>query len=214
MDSLKTFVVSGAALALASVLGHGNAVAADAKTCKVMGKEVVWKSDEPCPQNVIATLKTLRIERLEPKLDSAGKPVLDPKTGKPEMVKAYDTFTTIAGLLERLDRSKHPTHTVFAPPDRAFEAQKISLDQGTEEKKKAVWKLAATHCIDEPMDAAWFGSSNGQIWTMAGSWSEGGKPLRYNLLGDNRTVHDAQITKMDVKASDGVIHVVDKVLTN
>jgi len=109
-----------------------------------------------------------------------------------------------AGLTEELS-GKGP-YTVFAPTDKAFAA----LPKGTVQKllkpenREILKKILTYHVVSGEV-----GSSTlkpGQVKTVEGS------SVRVKVSGSNVMVNDARVTSPDIKASNGVIHVIDKVI--
>jgi uncharacterized surface protein with fasciclin (FAS1) repeats len=111
-----------------------------------------------------------------------------------------------AGLTEAL--SAQGPFTVFAPTDAAFAA----LPKGTVEKllkpenKEKLVKLLAYHVIPGAVTSSQLKS--GEVPTAEGS--------SINVKVDNTnnavTINDAKVIGSDVKASNGIIHAVDKVI--
>jgi uncharacterized surface protein with fasciclin (FAS1) repeats len=124
--------------------------------------------------------------------------------------KSAGTFST---LLNALDAG-HKTNmlqgtgpfTVFAPSDEAFS----KLPAGTlddllkPENKKKLAALLAYHVLEGKVMAA-------DVKTMMAKTANGAK-LDIKVTGDVVMVNDAKVVKADVKASNGVIHVIDSVL--
>jgi uncharacterized surface protein with fasciclin (FAS1) repeats len=109
-----------------------------------------------------------------------------------------------AGLIEKF-QGKGP-FTVFAPSDKAFAA----LPKGTVEdllKPANQAKLAgilANHVVPGKIMAA-------DVKTMKAT-NVGGQDLDIEVAGGGVTVGGAKVIKADLAASNGVIHVIDKVL--
>ncbi len=110
-----------------------------------------------------------------------------------------------AGLVETL--TGEGPYTVFAPTDDAFAA----LPEGTvddllkEENKDKLTSILTYHVVP------------GSV--MSGDLSDGmeaetveGSNLAVSIDGDTVMVGDATVTSADIKASNGVIHVIDGVL--
>jgi uncharacterized surface protein with fasciclin (FAS1) repeats len=91
--------------------------------------------------------------------------------------------------------------TVFAPTDAAFAAASVDMND-----KAAVQQLLVYHIINAKVDEAKIKGSKGPIPSAAG------KPLYVDGSGSPYKVNDATILQ-DVNVSNGVIHVVDKVLS-
>lgn len=108
-----------------------------------------------------------------------------------------------AGLVETL--SGPGPFTVFAPTDAAFAA----LPAGTLERlladKTALTKVLTYHVVSgEVLSSALPG--------IPSAASVQGSPLTFTVSGGEAHVNRVRITTADVKASNGVIHVIDAVL--
>ena len=121
-----------------------------------------------------------------------------------ESAKTLAAAVTVAGLVETL-KGAGP-FTVFAPTDAAFSAIQKDVDNLLKPENKA--KLAdilTYHVVSGNAMAA--DLEDGQELTTV----QGGK-LKVAIKGDKVMIGDAQVTLADVAASNGVVHVIDKVL--
>jgi uncharacterized surface protein with fasciclin (FAS1) repeats len=124
--------------------------------------------------------------------------------------KAAGSFKTLTAALEAAGKTKmlqgDGPFTVFAPTDEAFEA----LPKGTvenllkPENKEKLGKVLAYHVIEGKVMAA-------DVKTMKAK-SANGAELNVKAEGGKVMINDAKVVKADVAASNGVIHVIDKVL--
>jgi len=127
---------------------------------------------------------------------------------------AADTFTTLVAALQATeldsvlaDESK--TYTVFAPTDSAFEklgADTISALLGDTTQLK---DILLYHVVPE------LAVSSDAAKDLAGSMVEmaNGDKIAVSLDGDKLFINTSEVVVTDVKASNGVIHVIDTVLT-
>ena len=124
--------------------------------------------------------------------------------------KSTGTFNTLVAALDAADKTsmlkeKSP-YTVFAPTDEAFE----KLPAGTvenllkPENKAKLGKILAYHVMKGAVMAK-------DVKTMKAP-TVNGADLDVKVNGNNVMVNDAKVVKADVKASNGVIHVIDTVL--
>lgn len=124
--------------------------------------------------------------------------------------KSTGTFNTLVAALDAADKTsmlkeKGP-YTVFAPTDQAFE----KLPAGTvenllkPENKAKLGKILAYHVMKGSVMAK-------DVKTMKAPTANGAD-LDIKVKGDTVMVNDAKVVKADVKASNGVIHVIDSVL--
>lgn len=129
-----------------------------------------------------------------------------------ELASTNASFKTLtkavqaAGLTETLS-GKGP-YTVFAPTDQAFAA----LPQGTvenllkPENKEQLVKLLTYHVIPGEVTSSQI--APGEVKTVEGT------PVKIEVdkSSSEVNVNNAKVTQPDIKASNGVIHVVDKVI--
>ena len=110
---------------------------------------------------------------------------------------------TAAGLVETL-KGKGP-FTVFAPTDEAF----AKLPAGTIEKlladKKALTEVLTYHVVAGRVTAA-------DVSKLSSAKTVQGQDVSVRVTGGKVTINDANVVKADVAASNGVIHVIDKVI--
>jgi uncharacterized surface protein with fasciclin (FAS1) repeats len=109
-----------------------------------------------------------------------------------------------AGLAETL--SGTGPFTVFAPTDAAFAAlPKGTLDTLLKpENKNKLRQVLTYHVVQGSVLST--AIKPGRVNTIQGS------PVTLAVSGKNVTVNNAKVTAADVKASNGVIHVIDKVI--
>ncbi|MDX2240645.1 MAG: fasciclin domain-containing protein [Leptolyngbyaceae cyanobacterium bins.302] len=109
-----------------------------------------------------------------------------------------------AGLTEVL-AGKGP-FTVFAPTDEAFAALPPGALQALlKPENKAILRQILTYHV-VPGSVTSTAIKPGQVTTVEG------KPVTLSTSGDRITVNNATVTSADIKASNGVIHVIDKVI--
>lgn len=118
--------------------------------------------------------------------------------------KTLAAAVTAAGLVETL-QGEGP-FTVFAPTDAAFADIQSEVDKLLKpENKSKLSKILTYHVVSGKTMAA--DLQDGQELTTA----EGSK-LHVSVKGGKVTIGGANVTGADIKASNGVIHVIDKVL--
>jgi len=124
--------------------------------------------------------------------------------------KSAGTFKTLVAALDAAGKTsmlqeKGP-YTVFAPTDEAFAA----LPKGTvenllkPENKAQLGALLAYHVVSGEVLAA--NMKTGKVATANGA------DLNVKVENGKVMINDATVVKADVKASNGVIHVINKVL--
>ncbi len=108
------------------------------------------------------------------------------------------------GLVETL-QGEGP-FTVFAPTDAAFEAAGIDLaDYDTDEENATLRDILLYHVYSGAVDSG--NVSDGMVATMVN-----GDNATFTVTNDTVIIGDANVTDPDVFASNGIIHVIDKVL--
>lgn len=111
---------------------------------------------------------------------------------------------TAAGLVETLKGSG--PFTVFAPTDEAFES--LPADTLTDllkpENKAKLANILKYHVVSGKVMSS--DIQPGNVPTVAG------ESITIQMKGDKVTVNEANVTKADIAADNGVIHVIDKVL--
>lgn len=118
--------------------------------------------------------------------------------------KTLAAAVTAAGLVETL-QSEGP-FTVFAPTDAAFADIQSSVDSLLQpENKEELAKVLTYHVVAGKAHAA--DLSDGQELTTV----QGGK-LHVSIKDGVVTIGGATVAAADIEASNGVIHVIDKVL--
>jgi uncharacterized surface protein with fasciclin (FAS1) repeats len=121
-----------------------------------------------------------------------------------ESAKTLAAAVTAAGLVQTL-QGKGP-FTVFAPTDAAFASIQKDVDGLLKPENKAtLTKVLTYHVVSGKTMAA--DLKDGQSLTTV----EGGK-LMVSVKNGKVMVGGANVTTADVAASNGVVHVIDKVL--
>jgi uncharacterized surface protein with fasciclin (FAS1) repeats len=100
--------------------------------------------------------------------------------------------------------------TVFAPTDEAFASALTTLGITKEAlfaDKAKLTKILTYHVVSGKVMAA-------DVLTMDGKDvpTVAGPPVKVKIDGSTVMINDAKVTKADIEASNGVIHVIDKVL--
>ncbi|MCC6437864.1 MAG: fasciclin domain-containing protein [Acidimicrobiales bacterium] len=123
----------------------------------------------------------------------------------------FETLVAAVTAADLVDTLSGPgPFTVFAPTDEAFAAALTSLDLTAEEllaDKDQLTKILTYHVIAGEVPSS-------QVVTMDGKKAAtvNGAEVTISVDGDKVMVNDANVTAVDVEASNGVIHVIDKVL--
>ena len=121
---------------------------------------------------------------------------------------AHDTLVDAviqAGLLETLQGDG--PFTVFAPTDAAFEAAGVDLSTfTTDEDNQTLANILTYHVVAGSVTAA-------DVTDGMTAATVNGANLSFSVADGVVTVNNAKVTTADVMASNGVIHVIDAVLT-
>jgi uncharacterized surface protein with fasciclin (FAS1) repeats len=126
-----------------------------------------------------------------------------------ETAKAAGSFNTLAAAIEAAGLTEtlkgEGPFTVFAPTDEAFaKLPKGTLESLLQDKEKLA-TILKYHVV-----AGEVSSSQAMKLTEANTVAE--KPLEISKSGKKLMVGKATVTKADIVASNGVIHVIDEVL--
>ena len=140
---------------------------------------------------------------------ASASPATAPKSNIVETAVAAGNFTTLvslvkqAGLAETLSASG--PYTVFAPTDAAFKKvpKKTLKALG---KDKAKLKAVLLYHVAEGKLAAKRVVKRNSIKTLNGA------RLRVRVTGDNVFVNKSKVVTPDVRASNGIIHAINRVL--
>ena len=117
--------------------------------------------------------------------------------------KTLARLLTKAGLVGALE--KPGPYTVFAPTDAAFaKVPKKTLD-GLLVNKAKLKAVLLYHVVPGKVTAA-------DVTKLSSAKTLGGKSVRIRVAGSNVFVNTAKVTTPDVMATNGVIHVVNRVL--
>ena len=122
---------------------------------------------------------------------------------------AAGNFTTLTKLLKRaglVSALRQPgPFTVFAPTDAAFaKVPKGKLNALLKNRKK-LRSVLLYHVVAQKLTAA-------DVTSRKRAKTLNGKQVRFRVRGGNVYVNGARVTTADVGASNGVIHVINRVL--
>lgn len=127
-----------------------------------------------------------------------------------EVASANDSFKTLVAAIKAAELAEtlsgEGPFTVFAPTEEAFAA----LPAGTvdtllkPENKDKLVKILTYHVV--PAKAVSTDLESGDVSTVAGA------PVKVTVESGAVTVNNANVVQADVMGSNGVIHVIDKVL--
>jgi uncharacterized surface protein with fasciclin (FAS1) repeats len=122
---------------------------------------------------------------------------------------AAGQFNTLAKLLTRaglVDALQQPgPFTVFAPTDAAFKKMPKRTLNALLRNKAKLKAVLLYHVVSGKVTAA-------NVVKLASAKTLSGKPVRIRVAGSNVLVNSSKVTAADVMASNGVIHVINRVL--
>ena len=152
---------------------------------------------------VAALAVAIPMATADPARPVAKKPNIVQVASKSGQFKTLVALVKKAGLAGTLS-SKGP-FTVFAPTDAAFKkVPKATLDALAKDKKK-LKAVLLYHVVKGRVPAS-------KVVTLDSAKTLNGKSVAIEVKDGMVYVNDAQVTKADVKARNGIIHVVNEVL--
>lgn len=236
MPNKLTFVsvVGAFAIGLSALMVAGGAAAQDQKTCMITGVERNVADDATCPFNVRTTLRNLEFTRVVERIDPETEELA--LVEEVDSFDIFVRLADLAGFTGYLNGTETPpklrgpgikegTFTIFVPSDEAFNelpegvlASLMDRSQLTDEKRaesmERLRHFVAAHILTVPLTKRDFRNSQMRKMTLLDPGSpmiyldglNGGLQIRRTLpSGANRYI---RITKLDIEAANGVIHVI------
>ncbi|HEY5662159.1 MAG TPA: fasciclin domain-containing protein [Gaiellaceae bacterium] len=120
-----------------------------------------------------------------------------------EQFKTLTKLLSRAGLVSTLQQPG--PYTVFAPTDAAFKKVPKSTLKMLLHNRAKLKAVLLYHVVSGNVTAA-------DVVKLNSAKTLNGKSVRIRTAGTNVFVNSAKVTKPDVKASNGVIHVINRVL--
>ena len=118
-------------------------------------------------------------------------------------------FNTLVAALDAADLvetlSGDGTFTVFAPTDEAFAALPEGVLDGLLADTEALTQVLLYHVVGDVVKAE-------TVVTLDAADTLQGSAVSIEVVDGNVFVNESQVTSTDIEASNGVIHVIDKVL--
>jgi uncharacterized surface protein with fasciclin (FAS1) repeats len=128
-----------------------------------------------------------------------------------ETLKANGQFKTLVKALEATNMTgvlkTNRNLTLFAPTDAAFAAMPAGEFDRLMKDPAALQKLLTYHLVNASVDSGKIKGAKGGVGTVAGG------ELMVDGSGETLKAGSATIVQADVRLTNGVIHVIDKVLT-
>lgn len=125
--------------------------------------------------------------------------------GSSAELSTFNKLVATAGLGDVLIGS-NPV-TVFAPSDEAFKAVPAATLDKLAKDPAALKSLLQHHILPGSVKSGAIQAGSAPVATLAGT------KLAVSKAGDFVTVEDALVVKADLAAGNGVVHVIDRVLT-
>jgi uncharacterized surface protein with fasciclin (FAS1) repeats len=126
-----------------------------------------------------------------------------------ETATAAGQFTTLTKLLKRADLvgalQQPGPYTVFAPTDKAFAKVPKRKLRALARNKAKLKSVLLYHVVAKKLPAA-------KVLERKRAKTLNGKRVRFRVRGGDVFVNRAKVTTADVMASNGVIHVINRVL--
>ena len=127
-----------------------------------------------------------------------------------ETLKADGKFTTLVKALDAANMTSvlktNSNLTLFAPTDAAFAALPAGELDKLMKDPAALQKLLTYHVVNANVDSTKIKGAKGGVKTVAGT------ELMLDGSGETAMANNASIVQADIRASNGTVHVVDKVL--
>lgn len=117
--------------------------------------------------------------------------------------KTLATALTEAGLIETL-KGKGP-FTVFAPTDEAFAKLPAGTVEGLLKDKEALKKVLLYHVVSGNVTSS-------DVVKLSSAKTVEGSEIKIKTKDGKVMINDATVISADIKASNGVIHVIDTVI--
>lgn len=116
-----------------------------------------------------------------------------------ELVK----LLTSSGLIVTL--KGHGPLTMFAPTNEAFAALPVDTLEGLRKDRAALKRVLLYHIVPEKITSA-------EARKMTRAKTMTGEDVSIAYKGRTLMINDAKVIDQDIKASNGIVHVIDKVL--
>jgi uncharacterized surface protein with fasciclin (FAS1) repeats len=141
-----------------------------------------------------------------PQAESSAPSIVEIAAGNPDF-STLVADATAAGLLDTLS-DENAELTVFAPTDAAFAAffaESGLTPDALLADKAALTKVLMYHVVPGRVAAA-------DVMGLSKAGSAGGQNLFVHARSGDVFINNAQVIKADIEASNGIVHVIDRVL--
>jgi uncharacterized surface protein with fasciclin (FAS1) repeats len=198
--------------ALSNIIGVGSLIALSA--CAQPATETPTTNASPVTETPIVTVPPATLTPTAPTITPSPTGTTASRTlGElAQSAASQGQFKTLtravqaAGLTEQL--TAQGPYTVFAPTDVAFAAlPKATLDNLLKPaNKQQLVRLLAYHVIPGQITSSQL--TPGQVQTVEGT----PVTVKVDRANNTITINNAKVTQADIPASNGIVHVVDKVI--
>jgi len=152
------------------------------------------------------TLQTTLVLAIVATLGACSTPASAPNTvggvvAKTKNLSTFNQLVADAGMAATLNGSG--PYTVFAPSDAAFQALPAKTRDALKNDKEQLKAVLSYHIVPAHVTAS---AKAGKLQTLQGS------DIALARAADFVTVEDALVEQADLKAGNGVVHVIDRVL--
>ena len=162
-------------------------------------------SDDDDAEDTTTTEETTTSEATDETTDEASETIVDIAAGNPDFSTLVELVTS-AGLAETL--SGEGPFTVFAPTNDAFAAvDEATLEALAADPEGALTEVLQLHVIAGEVDSTTaLEAVDTCVDTLGGQ-------VKVEMDGENLTFGGATVTSTDIEGSNGIIHVIDGVVT-
>ncbi len=162
-------------------------------------------SDDDDSDDTTTTEATTTSEATDETTDEATETIVDIAAGNPDFSTLVELVTS-AGLAETL--SGEGPFTVFAPTNDAFAAvDEATLEALAADPEGALTEVLQLHVIAGEVDSTTaLEAVDTCVDTLGGQ-------VKVEMDGENLTFGGATVTSTDIEGSNGIIHVIDGVVT-
>jgi uncharacterized surface protein with fasciclin (FAS1) repeats len=186
-------------------------------SCKNEGKSTIENVDNDSKESLIVPVSLPEKKELTTELEDQVNSVMVKSMVTPDL-KTFTSMLVTVGLVDMLSKQEGP-FTIIGPSNEAFtRLGQFQLNEllNTANKDELI-RLIKSHVIEENLDSTTLvqkikeGKGGYEIVSMSGATYTASREGTEIFITDVKGVA-AQIGKSDVKAANGVLHLLDKVL--
>lgn len=127
-----------------------------------------------------------------------------------DLIGNNPSLSTLSSVIDEADLNdtleQGGPYTIFAPSDQAFAALPAATRERLlqDENRALLRQILTNHVVPGSLTASQLQA--GQIQTQAGS------PVNVQIDGQQVRINEATVTQPDLQASNGVVHIVDRII--